>query len=225
VPTILVTGAGRGIGRELVNQFAAEGWKVIATLRDPKQAERDVSQWTGVRIEQLDQSDNDSCLALAQRLKGVAIDVLFLNAGVNLQHGASLADTDYGNWPKMFQTNVIGPVLLASSLIENVETSSRKIIVAMGSLAGSFATPAPGNYLYRTSKAALHSAMRGLANDLRSCGVAVAVLHPGRVRVERMPDNPVPVERSVEGLRQVLAGLDIGQSGKFIDYLGNELSW
>jgi NAD(P)-dependent dehydrogenase (short-subunit alcohol dehydrogenase family) len=223
VPTILVTGAGRGIGRELVKQFAAEGCNVIATLRDPKQAE--YNAWTGVRIEQLDLSDNDSCLALAQRLKGIAIDVLFLNAGINLQHGAPLADTDYGNWPKMFQTNVIGPVLLASSLIENIEISSRKTIVAMGSLAGSFATPAPGNYLYRTSKAALHSAMRGLANDLKARGIAVAVLHPGRVRVERMPDNPVPVERSVEGLRQVLAELDIHQSGKFIDYLGNELAW
>jgi len=223
--TILVTGAGRGIGRELVDQYSGAGWDVIATFREMKQAERAAAQGTRCRIEQLDVSDHDSCIALAGRLEGVAIDVLFLNAGINPQHGAPLAETDYGNWAQMFQTNVIGPSLLAHSLLANVAMSSRKIIVAMGSLAGSFGSAAPGNYLYRTSKAALHNSMRGLANDLRERGITVAVLHPGRVRVERFPDNPVPVETSVAGLRQVIAGLDINQSGKFIDYRGGELAW
>jgi NAD(P)-dependent dehydrogenase (short-subunit alcohol dehydrogenase family) len=223
--TVLVAGASRGIGFELARQFAADGWQVIATCRDARAAARLAKLPGDVRVETLDIADNDSCIALRQRLAGVGIDLLLLNAGVNPQHGATLRETDYDLWRGMFQANAIGPTLLAATLAENMASSEGKTIAAMGSMAGSFSSTMAGNYAYRTSKAALHSAMKALSIDLRPAGVAVVVMHPGRVRTERTPDNPVAVEESVAGMRRVLAGLCLGDSGKFLDYQGKELPW
>jgi NAD(P)-dependent dehydrogenase (short-subunit alcohol dehydrogenase family) len=178
-----------------------------------------------VRIETLDLTDGDSIVSLGRRLADARIDLLFLNAGINPQHGAPLAATDYGHWNEVFRTNVIGPTRLAAALLDQVGWSDGKTIVAMGSMAGSFAGAMPGNYVYRTSKAALHSAMKALSIDLRDRGITVVVMHPGRVRTERTPDNPLDVAASVSGIRQVLQNLTPADSGKFFDYQGKELSW
>jgi NAD(P)-dependent dehydrogenase (short-subunit alcohol dehydrogenase family) len=225
MPTVLIAGASRGIGFELARQFADAGWQVIATCRHADTAGALSALSNRVRIETLDLADGDSIAALGRRLAGIRIDLLFLNAGINPQHGAPLAATDYGLWNEMFRTNVIGPTQLAAALLDQVASSERKTIVAMGSLAGSFAGAMPGNYAYRTSKAALHSAMKALSIDLRDRGITVVVLHPGRVRTERTPDNPLDVAVSVSGIRQVLQGLSFADSGKFLDYQGKELSW
>jgi NAD(P)-dependent dehydrogenase (short-subunit alcohol dehydrogenase family) len=225
MPTVLIAGASRGIGFELARQFADAGWQVIATCRHADAAGSLAALSDRVRIETLDLTDGDSIVALGRRLAGAGIDVLFLNAGINPQHGAPMAATDYGRWGEVFQTNVIGPTRLAAALLDQVASSQGRTIVAMGSMAGSFAGAMPGNYAYRTSKAALHSAMKALSIDLRDRGVTVVVMHPGRVRTERTPDNPIDVAASVSGIRQVLQNLGPADSGKFFDYQGKELSW
>jgi NAD(P)-dependent dehydrogenase (short-subunit alcohol dehydrogenase family) len=225
MPTVLIAGASRGIGFELARQFAGAGWRVIATCRHSDTASPLSALSDRIRVEMLDLVDGDSIAALGRRLDGIGIDLLFLNAGINPQHGAPLSATDDGLWAEMFRTNVIGPTRLAATLLDNVADSAGKTIVAMGSMAGSFASAMPGNYAYRTSKAALHSAMKALSIDVGTRGVTVVVMHPGRVRTERTPGNPVDVETSVSGMRQVLQNLGPGDSGKFFDYQGKELSW
>jgi NAD(P)-dependent dehydrogenase (short-subunit alcohol dehydrogenase family) len=225
MPTILVTGANRGIGLELVRQYAAEGWRVIATCRDPLAATELLGVAGDVVVHRLDMLDHAGMRGLADQLSARAIDVLFLNAGINPQHGAALGQTAFDDWTVTLQTNTIGPLFAASVFLDHIARSERKIVVAMGSMAGSSKSTVAGNYLYRSSKAALHSVMKALAEEVRDKGIAVVVMHPGRVRGQRAPDSPLAVETSVAGLRQVIAGLGIVDGGRFLDYEGRGLPW
>lgn len=225
MPTLLLTGASGGIGFELVRQYAADGWQVIATCRDDAAAERLASLSGEVTVERLDVTDRAAVDALAERLAGRPIDLLYLNAGINPQAGALLEKTDYDIWPRVFDVNVIAPLYMASRLVDNVAVSELSLIAAMGSMAGSFSATFPGNYVYRTSKAALHNAMKTLAEDLADRGITVVVMHPGQVRVPRVPHNPVAVEDSAAGIRRTLSGLGPDDSGRFFDYLGKPRGW
>jgi NAD(P)-dependent dehydrogenase (short-subunit alcohol dehydrogenase family) len=225
MPTLLLTGAGGGIGFELARQYAADGWHVIATCRDDAAARRLADLSGEITVERLDVTDRAAVDALAVRYADRPIDLLHLNAGINPQAGATLDETDFDIWPRVFDVNVIAPLYMASRLVDNVEASNLKLIVAMGSMAGSFAATFPGNYAYRTSKAALHNAMKALAEDLADRGIAVVVMHPGQVSVPRVPQNPIAVEDSATGIRRTLSGLGPGDSGRFFDYLGERRSW
>ena len=225
MPTLLLTGAGGGIGFELARQYAADGWHVIATCRNPVAAGRLAALPGAITVETLDVTDRAAVDDLAARYAGRPIDLLYLNAGINPQAGAALADTDFAVWPQVFDVNVIAPFYMATCLIGNVAASERRLVVAMGSMAGSFAAAFPGNYVYRSSKAALHNVMKALAADVADRGISVVVMHPGQVRVPRVPDNPVAVEDSAAGIRRTLAAVGPATTGRFMDYLGDPRPW
>lgn len=225
MPTLLLTGAGGGIGFELARQYAADRWHVIATCRNAEAA-RKLAELPGqVTVKILDVTDHAAVDALAARHAGRPIDLLYLNAGINPQAGAPLDRTDFDIWPQVFDVNVIAPLYMVTRLADNVAASRRRLIVAMGSMAGSFAADFPGNYVYRSSKAALHNVMKTLAGDLAGRGISVAVMHPGQVRVPRVPDNPVAVEDSAAGIRRTLSDIGPADSGCFLDYLGDNRPW
>lgn len=225
MPTVLITGASRSIGLELTRQYADAGWRVIATCRAPARADALRTLAGDIAVERLDVTSPDDLLALVEKLRSRPIDLLFLNAGLNPQSGASTADTDYAVWPEVFAVNVIGPVRIATAFMKNVAASQGRTIVAMGSMAGSFASATRGNLVYRTSKAALHSAFKALAADAAERGVVAVVMHPGRVRVARAPDNPLDPADSVAGMRRVIAGLTPADNGAFLGHDGARLPW
>src|SRR5262245_26964153 len=133
----LVAGASRGIGLGLVKELAGRGWKVIATRRSPAsdkglQAFADESSGA-VRIETLDVEDPASIEALAVRLDGELLDLLFVNAGISGPRG------EVGEWSakdaaQMFMTNAIGPVHLAEALKDRVRDGSGVIAVMTSGL-------------------------------------------------------------------------------------------
>lgn len=225
MPTLLLTGAGSGIGFELVRQYAADGWHVIATCRNSAAA-RKLGELPGdVTVESVDVTDRAAVDAMTVGHADRPIDLLYLNAGINPQAGAQLGETDFEVWPQVFDVNVIAPLYMVTRLTDNVAASDRRLIVAMGSMAGSFAVKFPGNYVYRSSKAALHNVMKTLADDLAGRGITVVVMHPGQVRVPRVPDNPVAVEDSAAGIRRTLSEIGPADSGRFFDYLGETRPW
>ena len=225
MPTALITGANRGIGLEFARQYAADGWRGIAACRNPDGAEDLRSLAGNLSIVRVDYDDFDSIDGLAAELDGTAIDHLILNAGLNLQRGASLADTNYARWQDVFQANTIGPFRTAAAFADHVAASDAKTIIALGSVAGSFSIEQPGNYIYRSAKAALHNIMKALARDLRAREIIVTVFHPGRVRNQQAPDSPLDVVDSVAEMRKVIAGLTAEQSGRFLNYDGAALPW
>lgn len=254
MPQILITGANRGIGLEFARQYAAAGWQVIATCRDPSTAEelRVLEGGSGaVRIEKLDLASDASIAALGDRLAGVALDVLLHNAawlgpGEPQLLGAWQADDFIG----AFRTNALGPALLTQRLLPQVEAGAQKKVVFLGSGAGSIGLlqPPANLYAYRASKAALHMLVRNLSLDLKARGIVVGLVNPGLVDTRGLldlaPEDPgppdlqhlvrlvragvVPLLRppaSVTGMRQVIDGLDAERAGVFLNHDGQTLPW
>jgi len=83
-----------------------------------------------------------------------------------------------------------------------------------------------GSYVYRSSKAALNAVMKSLSVDLVPRGISVAILHPGWVRTDMGgPSGLIDAPESVNGLRRVIEGLNLENSGRFYNYDGAEIPW
>jgi len=219
MPHVLITGANRGLGLEFARQYKEAGWDVVATARQSS-AELEA---LGVRVETLDMEDLDAVERLGDRLD--RLDLLIANAGTYGPREVTSAD-GAREWADTFVTNTIAPFLLAEAVLPLVEASSGKLI-AVSTKMGSIEDNTSGGFIaYRSSKAALNAAWRNLAIEVRTRGVAAAVLHPGWVQT-RMGGTSAPLEpeESVAGMRKVIDGLTLEQSGGFFSYDGTMVPW
>jgi NAD(P)-dependent dehydrogenase (short-subunit alcohol dehydrogenase family) len=222
VPTVLVTGAGRGIGVEFARQFAAEGWRVVATVREES---ADLSRLAGdIRIEQLDMRDFAALEAFPERLSGEPLDLFIANAGITAARRIDSAAAAEA-WQEVHAVNAVAPTLLAEALLPNV-IGARGKLAAITSQMGSIADSS-GDYVgYRASKAALNAAWRALALDYRREPVSFVLLHPGWAQTDMGgPNATLAVEDSVRGMRRVVEQISPRRSGAFLDYRGRELPW
>ena len=225
MPTVLITGAGRGLGLEFAKQYAADGWRVIATVRDPKKAGALQGLGTAVEVRRLDVRDFKATAELGRELAREAIDVAIANAGVSPGHRVSIAEVEEDAWLETFAVNSVAPMALAGALLPALKRGEQKKLVAITSRMGSIAeNTVGGSYPYRASKAALNAAWHSLANDHRE--VIAVVLHPGWVRTDMGGSGaPVGPKESIAGMRHVIAKLGQSDSGRFFDFEGKELPW
>ncbi len=253
-PTVLITGANRGIGLEFARQYAARGWLVIATARRPDEA-RDLhalaARQPNLRVERLDITSDAEVAALAARYRGQPIDVLVNNAALlEKLDRQQLGALDYELFDRSFAVNAIGPMRVTEALLDNVAVSRQKKIVALGSAAGSHGllNPPANLYPYRASKAALNLLMHNLALDVAKRGILVGLINPGLVDtrgiMQLKPGDPPPEEfaalmplirsgrirlitpeESVSAMLRLIDGLAPAQSGVFLNYDGQTLPW
>lgn len=225
--SVLITGAGRGIGLELARQYAGDGWRVHATCRDSKGASALEGIGGDVAIYRLDVTKGAQIAALARDLKGEPIDLLINNAGRMGAPGRSIGNLDYDTWEEVFRVNAMGPVRVAEALVELVASSERKLIVSITSGMGSIGTNSNGgSYAYRSSKAALNAAMKSLSIDLAGRGITVAVFNPGWVRTDMGGKSAtLSPKKSVKGIRAVIDRLTLSDSGRFLNHDGSEIPW
>lgn len=222
MPRILITGAGRGIGLELARQYSADGWDVVATVRDPRQAEALAA--LGARVEALDMRDFAAVAAFPERLGGERLDLFIANAGLSKAKWIR-SRGDAEAWQEVHAVNAVAPVLLAETLLPLVESAGGRM-AAISSRMGSIDDSSGGYVGYRASKAALNAAWRALALGWRERPVTLVLLHPGWVQTDMGgPQAPLPVEDSVAGMRRVIAGLPRRESGAFLDYRGAPVPW
>ena len=219
MPNVIVIGASRGIGREFARAYAADGWQVLATVRDIGDATR-FDGVAGVTTAIADTSDAASLAALPD----FAADLIIVNAGVGSRE-TSVADVDPAEWTRVMTVNALGPLLAADAL--GARLADGGTFVALSSLMGSIADNAGGGaYSYRMSKAALNMGLQNLALEWRTRRIAVAALHPGWVKTDMGGGNaPVEIVDSVAGLRAVIAGLTPGSGAGFVDFRGKLLAW
>ena len=119
---------------------------------------------------------------------------------------------------------------LAAAFADNLKAAAKAggeaKLVAISSLMGSIADSSGGFYAYRSSKAALNSAFKGVAMELKGSGVIAAVLHPGWVQTDMGGKNaPVTPEQSITGMRRVIADLTPQDAGSFHAFDGKTLPW
>jgi NAD(P)-dependent dehydrogenase (short-subunit alcohol dehydrogenase family) len=228
---ILVTGANRGLGLEWVRQYALAGWQVHATCRRPEEAAELnalAAEHAQVSVHRLDVCDSEQLHTLQLDLEEARIDVLLNNAGVYLDKFSSeFGSTDYDVWSRTFAVNTTGAMRVSEAFVEQVARSEKKQVVAITSHMGSIAEiTTAGNYAYRSSKAALNAAMKGLSWALTERGIGVLLLHPGWVRT-RMGgrDAPLTVQQSVTAMRKLVEDFAPEMNGRFLRYNGTEIPW
>src|SRR5690606_38042189 len=193
-PTVLITGANRGIGLELARQYAASGWNVIATSRraadDPGLAAlRELAEkHPQLAIERIDVTDTAMIRAVAEKYASQPVDVLINNAAAVEEtfqkdmEKVSLAydRIDFDAAMYDFDVNTLGPMRMAQAFMPHVERSKQKKIVNITSLVGSFSRGLPNGLgmNYGASKAALNKYSVMLAEQVREKGVLVGLFQP-----------------------------------------------
>lgn len=209
MPTALITGASRGLGKELVRQYAADRWQVIGTER------RD-----------MDMNDVAQIRRYAAKLHDKPIDLLFCNAGISGKRGMAIGSFDFQSWEEVLRVNLLGPAALAEALVDHVAASERKTIALMSSRLGSIGESSGMTLPYSTSKAALNMLAKGLAATLASKAIIVVAVSPGWVRTDMGGAGaPLSPEASVRGLRKVIEGLTPRDSGRFLSHDGTQIPW
>ena len=221
MPTALIIGASRGIGLELVRQYVADGWRVIATARD--EAGLAQLQSMGVQALRVDVANPASVTSLAWLLDGEKLDVALYVAGVMDRASASTPPTQDA-FDRVMHTNVMGAMMAIPQIAPMVEEAGGVLACissVMGSLQGTRSSDAA---LYRISKAALNMVVRTAQPEYPRA--RLVAMHPGWVQTEMGGANAtLTPEDAVTRMRQTLARLTPEQGGQFLSYDGSTIAW
>lgn len=222
MPTILITGVNRGLGLEFARQYAAAGWRVLGTVRDPLSGR--AASDAGAEVYVADVSDPNSVTRLKAALAGIQIDVLLNNAGI-YGDNQSFGAVDGDRFLAVMRTNTLAPLKMAEAFADQLV--GRKLIATVSSMMGSVAENTGGDhYAYRASKAAVNMVMKTLAIDLAARGITAIALSPGWVRTDMGGETaPLSPEQAISGMRAVLEKVSLNDSGKFFHFDGRELPW
>lgn len=238
-PTVLITGANRGIGLELARNYAKQNWQVYATARRPEAADdlkAIAAEHPKLSIEKLDVLDHAMIDSLAKKLNGQPIDVLLNNAAIlGEPNDQKFGARDYELLNRIMATNVAGPMKMVEAFVEHVARSQEKKIVAITSGQGSIASLRnSGIVFYNMSKAALNMGMRSNSFELKPRGITVALISPGAVNTEMMQlalnraGVTFPLLTAVDSAAMVIdviSKYDLDRAGTFLSHEGTEIPW
>lgn len=237
--TVVVTGAGRGLGFEFAKQLVARGDRVFATVRDPARATDLLAlrEQAGDRldIETLDVASTESISALRDAVakKSPFLDLLINNAGINSkgvppeQANVKLGTLEPSGIERMIRVNAIAPLLVAQSFVDLLEASGGGKVVSISSWLGSIGRKSSGgNYGYCASKATLNMLMRAFAFDVRDRNIVSVVVNPGWVSTDMGGEKaPLSPEASVGGILRVAEELAPEKAGHFLQWDSQEHEW
>lgn len=233
-PTVLITGANRGMGLEFARQYAAKNYRVIATARRPDSAD-DLNALAAsdldVIVEQLDVTDHTRIDELAEKYRNQPIDILVNNAGISAARSPNeFGDIDYELFNLAIAVNTYGPIKMAESFMPHVMASEQKKIIAVSSNMSSIENASGGIYVYRVSKTALNMAYHNLSKDVHADGVIVGLVTPPRTATDLQPPGTdlsklSSAADSVAGMIKIIENFDLENSGSFYGDEGKELPW
>ncbi len=224
--TVLVTGASRGIGSELVKQYSAEGANVIACVRDTSAAPGLDGVNGNVRVLQMDTGSPESIAAAAAEVGDQALDVIINNAGYVGGAKQGIDDVDLDEWHRTLDINTIGPLLIARAFKANLAASGDGKLMNVTSQLAASTWPFGGMLIYSSTKAALSKVGQILALDWKEDPITVALVHPGWVRTDMGgPNAEISAEESASGIRALIAGMTKADSGKFYKWNGDIHPW
>jgi len=219
--TVVITGANRGIGLALVQEYLKRSAHVIALCRT---CSPDLSVCEAVTIvDGIDVTSADCMGKLQQALSGVDVNILINNAG--LLESETLSTMNFDTILRQYEVNAMAPLRVTTALLPNFVNGAK--IGLITSRMGSIADNGSGGYYgYRMSKAALNAAGVSLAHDLKRNGIAVALLHPGFVQTEMVGfAGDISAETAAQRLVQRMDELNLDNTGTFWHSSGEVLPW
>ncbi len=231
--TVLITGAGKGLGLSLARRFLEEGSRVFAGLRRPEGASPELGRLfpDAYFPVPLDVASLDSVRAAAGRVAALAgsLDILVNNAGILLEARAPLLEIDLASYPlaETMDVNAFGPLRVAREFLPLLGKGARKLVVNISSEAGSIANCwRESEFAYSMSKAALNMLSRILQNHLGPAGFKVLAVHPGWMRTDMGgPGADIEADEAAQGVYR-LALKEWGPGDPiYMDYLGRPLPW
>ena len=222
--TVLVIGASRGIGREYVRQYAADGALVIGTARS--EAGRAAVRDAGGEPLPLDVLDDAAVAGLGTQLGDRTIDIAIINAGVYGPRVSAMTAPGNEEFDLVMRTNVRAPMQLLCALEPALTASRGKVAVVSSKMGSVSLMSSSAGWLYRASKAAVNAAVKAASIELGARGVVCVAFHPGWVKTDMGGAGAdIDVTTSVAGMRRVLAAASESHNGKFLNYGGEQLSW
>ena len=193
MPSVLVTGAGRGIGLAITRHLSARGWDVYATARSAS-ALVDLARLPGVHPTRLDISDRASLAALAAQLPA-QLDAVVNNAGIIVNgpvEGLALADLS-----RQLDVNVTAQIGVTQAVLPKIRAAKGRIVF-ISSVSGLIATP--GTCAYNASKFALEALADALRIELRPWDIHVSLIEPGPIRTDMWSEVLVEHDRMAAAL-------------------------
>ncbi len=236
--TVLVTGASGGIGLHIARLFAERGWTVLVGARDLARGAEAGGQFGG-RPLLLDVTDADTVATAAAAVP--ELDVLVNNAGISLDTGAPVTETDVDVFRRTYETNVFGVVAVTNAFLPALRRSPHPRIVNLSSGTGSLAWSTGPNpqfdyraagtgsgAAYRSSKTALNALTVFYAQALAGDGVKVNALAPGLRATNLNPRAAAaggdPAEAAAGAVRLALLP-DDGPTGQLFSWDGTVVPW
>nr|XP_056718666.1 C-factor-like [Euleptes europaea] len=250
VERVLVTGANRGIGLELVKQFLGSPdppKTVFATCRDPQNGAQELKKLAckhpNLVILKLEVTDEESIKATAKEveahLAGKGLNLLINNAGV--MPPSTLESLTQEDMLSVYKINLIGPMMITKAFLPLMKTAakqckekelscSKAAIINTSTIGSSMGTPPSMKVFpvisYRCAKAALNMLTRCQALEYKKDGILCAAIHPGWVKTDMGTDKAeITAEESVRGIRKVISGLSEEHSGRFLNWQGDYVAW
>ena len=223
----LITGSNRGLGLSLVNKYLQDGWQVIATYRDPN----NISDLQALAREQLELVQMDAChdediQRLAGYLSGRELDLIINNAGVYGPRPQPLGSIDRQQWREVLEANTLAPLMLIQAVVNNLSARHGTFAVISSRMGSIAENTGGGEYMYKSSKAAVNQVVKSLSIDLADQGITVVALHPSWVRTDMGGAYAdLSIDESTAGMKRVLDQLTQADNGGFFNYDGRAIAW
>ncbi|MEX0961561.1 MAG: SDR family oxidoreductase [Simkaniaceae bacterium] len=217
---VLITGANRGIGLELVKAYLKRGDRVLALCRKASDELRALN----VSLEEnIDVTDLKKLKEIAKKRSNETYDLLINNAGLLIR--MDWEGIDYEQIQKMIEVNTFGPLKVIQAFLPQIKENGK--IAILSSIEGSMGEmKSGGRYGYRLSKAALNNAGKSLAFDLIPKKIAVALYHPGYVKTGMTEGKgDIPASESAKNLIERFDELNLDLAGSFFHANGEKLLW
>lgn len=210
---VLIVGASRGIGAELVRHYLAAGHTVHSTVRDLSDPGELAGLEDEISLHRLDVRNREDTVDLTAAVSDLA--VIIHNAGIN-----------HGTAQEIMEVNAAAPIRVVEALLDAGALRRDGVVAIMTSQMGARKGRTGSLGDYGDSKEALNLEFRRRAGDWRRRGALAIVVHPGWVRTDMGGSSaPLSVEESATGVRDLIARLTPEQHGRFWTWDGREHPW